>query len=187
MSKSHVGMIRVDGNERDPVLVGNLPTGSFAYFDRDWLPGRGQPVPSLLVHADGSLSWCGGPPIKTPSRVDPDTAAALVLLTVAHEAAVAVEDLAPESVEVSGSGLIARRVRAVLGGAQSDRRGHRRCCGDSRCHPTDRRFRPRCARGGDPRQRPVEPLSGRSRARPLAAWCLSAARGGRRHIRQDTG
>jgi hypothetical protein len=114
MSKSHVGMTRLDGNERDLVLVGNLPTGSFAYFDRDWLPGPGQPVPSLLVQADRSLSWCGGPPIKTPSRVDPDTAAALVLLTVAHEAAAAVEDLAPESVEVSGSGLIARRVRAVL-------------------------------------------------------------------------
>ena len=106
-------MIRVDRNESGLVLVGNPPTGSFAYFDRDWLPAPGQPLPSLLVLA-GMLSWCGEPPIKAPGSLEPDTAAALVLLAVAQEAATAVEDLAPESVEVRGSGLIARRVRALV-------------------------------------------------------------------------
>jgi hypothetical protein len=114
MSKSAVGRIRVDGSERGLVLVGDLPPSSFAYFDRDWLPAPGQLVPSLLVLADGSLSWCGGPPIKAPRRVDPDAAAALVLLAIAEEAAAPVEGLAPASVEVSGTGLIARRVRALL-------------------------------------------------------------------------
>lgn len=108
-------MIRVEVDERGPVLVEDLPPGSFAYVDRDWLPASAQPVPSLVIQSDGALTWCGGPPMNARNRPDPDTAAALVLLAVAQEAAAAVEDLAPESVEVSGAGLIARRVRTLVG------------------------------------------------------------------------
>ena len=108
-------MIRVAVDERGFVLVGRLSPGSFAYLDRDWLPASGQPAPSLVIQPDGALSWCGEAAVNAPSRADADTTAALVLLAVAQEAAAAVEDLAPESVEVSGAGLIARRVRTLVG------------------------------------------------------------------------
>lgn len=62
------------------------------------------------------MAWCDGPPVQLADDADPDAAAALILLALAHEAASAVEGLPQGSVEVVGSGLIARRVRALVGG-----------------------------------------------------------------------
>jgi hypothetical protein len=108
-------MIRAEVDENGVAVVLDLPPGSVAYIDRDWLRASAQPVPSIVVQRDGGLTWCSGPPIEVGSRSDPDTAAALVLLAVAQEAAAAVKDLPPESVEVNGTGLIARRLRALVG------------------------------------------------------------------------
>jgi threonine dehydrogenase-like Zn-dependent dehydrogenase len=92
-----------------------LAPGTAAYVDRDWLPALSQTVPSLTVAADGSLAWCEGPSAKAPGVADPDTAAALALLSVAREAAAAVAGLPRGSVEVAGNGLIAHLVRALVG------------------------------------------------------------------------
>ena len=115
-------MIRVEADEHGVVLRGDLPRGSFAYLDRDWLPTSPQSAPALVVRPDGAIAWCGGSPIAAARRADPDTTAALVILAVAHEAAAAVEDLPPNAIEVSGTGLIARRVRSLVGERAADPR-----------------------------------------------------------------
>jgi hypothetical protein len=96
------------------VLVAALPRGSVAYVDRDWLPASSGEVPSLVAAPDGALAWCGGRPRLTPATLDSDTAASLVLLAVAQAAVAAVEGVAPDAIEVIGSGLIALQVRARL-------------------------------------------------------------------------
>jgi hypothetical protein len=108
-------MIRAEVNENGVVLVGDLPSDSFAYLDRDWLPESAGPAPSLVFQPPGVLTWCGGAPVDGPTRADPDTTAALVILAIAQEAAAPVEDLPPSSVEVNGFGLIAMRVRTLVG------------------------------------------------------------------------
>jgi hypothetical protein len=70
------------------------------------------------VFPDGSVAWYDGTPVRAPELADPDTTAALVLLAVAREAAAAVVGLPRGSVEVTGSGLIARLVRALVGEAR---------------------------------------------------------------------
>ena len=106
-------MIQADVREDGVVLVADLPSGSLAFIDSDWLTTSSSAVPSIVVSRDGMLAWCEGPGVPAPSGVDADTAAALVLLAVAREGAAAVEGLGP--VEVNGSGLIARRLRTLLG------------------------------------------------------------------------
>jgi hypothetical protein len=108
-------VIRADVGEDGVVLVADLPPGSLAYIDSDWLTTSSSAVPSIVVSRDGMLSWCEGPGVPAPSGVNNDTAAALVLMAVAREGAAAVEGLGP--VEVNGSGLIARRLRRLLGEA----------------------------------------------------------------------
>jgi hypothetical protein len=110
-------MIRAEVTENGVRLVGALPADSVAYVDHDWLPRSSASVPWIAVSPDGELAWCNGPPVRVPSSVEPDTAAALCLLAVAREAAAAVEDLLPGSVEVTGSGLIARQIRILIGDA----------------------------------------------------------------------
>lgn len=78
------------------MLVAELPAGVAAYIDGDWLPPTSGEVPSLVVGTDG----------------DPDTTAALAFLAVARAAVAAVEG--DEPVEVTGRGLIAQQVRALL-------------------------------------------------------------------------
>jgi threonine dehydrogenase-like Zn-dependent dehydrogenase len=105
------------------VLAPALPEGAVAYVDRDWLSASSDEAPSLVATPDGALAWCGGPPVRIPRDLDHDMAAALVLLAVAHEAAAAVEGVPGESIEVTGSGLIARQVRALVGDhSAADRR-----------------------------------------------------------------
>jgi hypothetical protein len=110
---------------KDGVVSVDVPTGSIAYVDRDWLPDSSRSVPSITV-VDGTLAWCDEAPLKAPGSLDPDTAAARVLLAVAREAAAALEGLAPASIEVTGSGLIARNVRAIVGDTAAVGGGHRR-------------------------------------------------------------
>jgi hypothetical protein len=105
------------------VLAAMLPEGAVAYVDRDWLPASSDEAPSLVATPDGALAWCGGPPVRMPRDLDHDMAAALVLLAVAHEAAAAVEGVPGDSIEVTGRGLIARQVRALVGDhSAADRR-----------------------------------------------------------------
>jgi threonine dehydrogenase-like Zn-dependent dehydrogenase len=95
------------------VLIGALPQHSAAYVDRDWIPATSGPVPAITVAADAALAWCERAPVSAPDGIDPDSAAALALLAVAHDAA-GVERL-PGTVEVTGNGLVAAQVRALVG------------------------------------------------------------------------
>jgi hypothetical protein len=97
------------------ILAGAVAPGTFAYVDRDWLPAASGAVPSLTVSADGTLAWGEDSAVKPRGAADPDTAAALVLLSVARDAAAAVADLPAGSIEVIGSGLIAHLVRVLVG------------------------------------------------------------------------
>ena len=92
-----------------------MPAGSIAYVDRDWLPAARGPVSSLTVASDGALAWCGGPPVRGASKLNPETRAALLLLAVAKDAAAAVEGVPSASVAVTGKGLIAQHVREMVG------------------------------------------------------------------------
>lgn len=107
-------MIRAEITERGVMVTGALPPGTVAYVDRDWVPAATGPVPSLTVSADGILAWDEDSRAEMPDTVDADTAAALAFVSVAREAAAAVEDLPPGSTEVVGSGVIARLVRMLV-------------------------------------------------------------------------
>jgi hypothetical protein len=107
-------VIRAEITEGGIILEGTAAPGMFAYVDRDWLPAVSGEVPSLTVSADGTLAW-GEVAQAGPGAADPDTVAASVLLSVARDAANAVADLPPGSVEVIGDGLIAHLVRALVG------------------------------------------------------------------------
>jgi hypothetical protein len=98
----------------------DLPRGSRAYLDRDWLPAaRSGTVPALLVHPDGTLQWSDGPRVAAPEGVDADRAAALTLLAVAQEVAEAIGPAPPASVGVTGAGVIAAAVRALVHGDEA--------------------------------------------------------------------
>jgi hypothetical protein len=115
-------LIEVEAAGERLTVKADLPRGSRAYLDRDWLPaGRSGPVPALLVRPDGMLQWSDGPPVAAPDGVDPDRAAALTLLDVAREAAGATRPVPPASVEVAGTGVIASAVRSLIHGQADDR------------------------------------------------------------------
>jgi hypothetical protein len=105
-------VIRAEVEAGGVVLRADLLPGSLAYVDRDWLPTTSGPVPSIVVTQNGRMAWCDGPTAQKPEHVDRDTAAALVLLSVAREAATVAEGLDP--VAVTGIGLVARLVRALM-------------------------------------------------------------------------
>ena len=92
------------------VLAG--PDDAHAFFDADWVPRQAGPVPALLV-ADGELraSW-GGPGVAIGTLAAAD-AVALALAAAAQEVADVVSDV-PGSVEVLGSGAVARLVRELV-------------------------------------------------------------------------
>jgi hypothetical protein len=107
-------VIRAEIEAGGRARIMDLPCGSVAYIDRDWLPSTSAEVPALIA-ADGALAWCDGPAVQVEDGVDSDTAAILAFLAVSRAAVAAVEHADPVSVEVTGSGLIAHQVRALLG------------------------------------------------------------------------
>lgn len=107
-------MIRAEVRDDGVVLFADLPPGSLAYVDRDWLPAGSGVVPGIVAAPNGVIAWCDGPPAEGWDDAETGTAAALALLAVSREAAAVVEGLAP--VEVTGDGLVARRLRALLEG-----------------------------------------------------------------------
>jgi threonine dehydrogenase-like Zn-dependent dehydrogenase len=107
------------------VLAEALPSGSVAYVDREWLATSSADVPALVAFPDGTLAWRGRRPVPTPSAVDSETAAALALLAVAEIAVAATEGVSPDQIEVTGNGVIALQVRALLAHSSSaDYRSH---------------------------------------------------------------
>jgi hypothetical protein len=106
-------LIRVEGGAAGPVLIADLPRGSVAYIDADWLPANPGEVPSLVA-TDGALTWRGGPAVHVPGGLDADTAAIFALLALA-QAAVRAKVCDSDSTEVIGKGLVARQVRSLLG------------------------------------------------------------------------
>lgn len=105
-------MIRAEITDAGATLVADLPPGSRAYLDRDWLPASSGDLAALTVMSDGSMAWRDDPPVEGHRDVDPVTAAAQALLVVARDAAAAVEGVGP--VAITGRGLVARRVRALV-------------------------------------------------------------------------
>lgn len=108
-------MIRAETKSAGIVLQAELPAGTVAYIDRDWLPSSSGDVPALMAGPDGALAWPGGRSMRMPGDLDSDAAAALALLDVARTAAAILEGLAPDSIEIVGRGQIARQLRALIG------------------------------------------------------------------------
>jgi threonine dehydrogenase-like Zn-dependent dehydrogenase len=109
-------MIRAEVSGGKVALEAALPPGSVAYVDRDWIPRSSGAVAAIVAADDGGLAWCGRAPVPIPSEIDLDTASAAAFLAVARDAA-EVEGLTAGRVEVTGSGLIAQQVRALIGSA----------------------------------------------------------------------
>jgi hypothetical protein len=86
-------------------LAAELPRGSVAYVDRDWVPAEeGIPVPAVVRSGAGS-----------------EVAAARAFLRLARDAAAAVGDARP--VEVHGSGAVATLTAGIMGVDTTDRVG----------------------------------------------------------------
>jgi hypothetical protein len=109
-------VIRAEVSGDRVVLEADLPPGSLAYVDRDWIPHSSGVVAAIIPAENHELAWCGGAPVPVPSGIDLDTASAAALVGVARDAA-AVEGLMTGPVEVTGNGLIAQQVRALTGNA----------------------------------------------------------------------
>jgi hypothetical protein len=109
-------VIRAKLTDSGVVLTGDVPANSFAYIDADWVPrSRPGPVAVLVVERGMSVRWdADAMEVPLPEDLDPDAAAAVVLAAVAREACDAVSSVSPESIEVTGDGLIARQIRATL-------------------------------------------------------------------------
>ena len=105
-------MIRAVANPSGVELVARLPAGAVAYLDADWLAPEAPGSPPSLVVVDGRLRFEDGPARELGADADPDLAAARVLLAVADGAAAAVR---AGPAEVLGRGLVAERVRSLLG------------------------------------------------------------------------
>jgi hypothetical protein len=116
-------VIRAEITDAGVALVADLPPGSHAYVDRDWVPASSGDVAALAVTLDGRMAWRDDPPVEGSRDVDPVTKAARVLLAVAQDAAAAVEGVGP--VAITGRGLVARRVRALVAGRLGLERGER--------------------------------------------------------------
>jgi hypothetical protein len=71
-------------------------------------------VAAIIGSVNDGLAWFGHAPVPVPRGIDLDTASALALLAVAPDAA-AVEGLMTSPVEVTGNGLIAQQIRALIG------------------------------------------------------------------------
>jgi hypothetical protein len=98
------------------MLSAELPEGSTAWVDGDWLPAEGEAeVPHLL--SDGrSLAFSGGGDVPLTGGQEGEACAAAALLAVASASAAAVAALPSDSVEVNGRGFVAEEVRRLLGG-----------------------------------------------------------------------
>ena len=97
-------------------LETRVEPGETGYADADWLwPGDGRVVPHLLVSTDGSVRWGADAVRSSAPGTNPDLSAGLVLLELAGKAVEAVRLLASSGpIEVTGSGVIAARVRECL-------------------------------------------------------------------------
>jgi hypothetical protein len=109
-------MIAAVRRDEGVALTLDLPPGSVAYVDADWLPRSGfGPVVALVLSPDGSFQFGDGAPVALPSDLDPDVAAGLALEAVAEEARAAVAGLPGHGVDVTGRGYIASAVRRLVG------------------------------------------------------------------------
>jgi hypothetical protein len=105
-------MLHMAVHDDGTVLDGDLPAGGCAYIDREWISSAAPgPVPAIVA-LGLTLRWGDGSEVAV---ADADTAAFSALAAVAHEAAESVREFGPELIEVSGSGLVAREVRHLLG------------------------------------------------------------------------
>jgi hypothetical protein len=86
-----------------------------AYVDAEWIPSRTGPVPALVIEGT-HIRWsseAGG--VALPHGLDSEHGAQLVLVDVALDAVEAVADVPAGLVKVIGEGLVASRVRQLLG------------------------------------------------------------------------
>jgi hypothetical protein len=97
------------------IVEPELPRGAVAYIDADWIPAGGSDELPALVVTDRSIAWYGSDSVERPREVEPDGAAALVLLRLAQYAADVVRGVAAATVDVVGDGAVARSVASLLG------------------------------------------------------------------------
>ena len=107
-------MSRASIGEHDVEPPGGLPRGTVSYADREWLAGQGE-IRALSFAPDGRVLWAGDESAQIVGDSDPTLVAAGVLLHVAQEAAEAALAATRGAVEVIGAGLVAARVRQLVG------------------------------------------------------------------------
>jgi hypothetical protein len=104
---------RVERASDGTVVLAEAPAGSLAYVDADWLVSTGS-LPCIIVSPGGRLTWADRPAPNMPSQADPDEAAVVELFALAEDIVEALRGVPADAVDVTGRGLIARRVRDRL-------------------------------------------------------------------------
>ena len=109
-------MISARSQAGELVLAAELRPGEVAYLDADWLRPDVEALPALIC--DGELLRFGERSTELELRTG-DAAAAAALEAVVQEVLRAVNGAAGP-VEVTGSGVVARRLRNVLASGEDD-------------------------------------------------------------------
>jgi hypothetical protein len=90
-----------------------------AYVDAEWLSAaEGLAIP-VLTFGDRSFRFSDGAPARVGAEVDPDKVARSLFGAIAAEAAAVVREVGASETEVTGNGLVASDVRALLDGTAS--------------------------------------------------------------------
>jgi hypothetical protein len=116
-------IITTTRSDEDSVVFDfDLDQGITAFADSEWMSDGG-PVPALLVYAQGKVAWWDGAHIQTERPVpmataksDPEAVATGVVAALARAAVAALPVGSRSDVAVTGSGIVASSIRALLHG-----------------------------------------------------------------------
>jgi hypothetical protein len=110
-------VIRTSALGEGIALEGDLPAGSVAYVDADWIASAPQlPVPAIVLDAEaGTVRIDEGPTLSLHGSVESDTVAGRVLLALARTAAAVADVHRPCVCQVCGGGAVALHTAALLG------------------------------------------------------------------------
>jgi hypothetical protein len=110
-------MIEVERSSAGVMFTGELPAGTTAFVDADWIPDDGQSQVSPLLWQAGEIKLDGSV-AEIPADLSANGAAISVLHAVAAEAVERIKDVPAYAVITSGGGITARMAAESLGGGQ---------------------------------------------------------------------
>jgi hypothetical protein len=109
-------MIEVERSSAGVVFTGELPDGTIAFVDADWIPDEGGAQVSPLLWQPGEIR-CDASVAELPAEVSGSAAASSVLRSVAEDAVERTRDIPADYVVTSGRGITARMAIESLGGS----------------------------------------------------------------------